>query len=153
MNGLLDRFEHAIESHFSVMSQRSMIIDDDEKLLSNVLYLVGGLSVVGFTSQEESLLLNTKQKNDITPSDREPIRGLLIRPSARLAHLVKLMLPNTMPMPCAADHELTPTPVGIRAHSFVTLGKLCLRDESLAKESLNILARELHKDSDSEPAV
>ena len=153
VNGLLDRCEHAIESHLSVMLQRGMIIDDDERLLSNVLYFIGELSLVGFTSQEESSLLSTKKRNDITPSDREPVRGLLIRPSARLAHLVKLMLPNTMPMPCAADYELTPTPVGIRAHSFITLGKLCLRDESLAKESLNILARELHKDSDSDPAV
>ncbi|KAL3808389.1 hypothetical protein ACHAXA_000787, partial [Cyclostephanos tholiformis] len=153
VNSLLNRCEQAIESQFSAMSQRGMMIEEDENFLSIILYFIGELSLVGFTSQEDSSLLTTKTRNDITPTDKDPVRGLLIRPSSRLVNLVKLMLPNTMPIPSAADHELTPTPVGIRAHSFVTLGKLCLRDESLAKESLNIFARELHKDSDSNPIV
>ena len=37
----------------------------------------------------------------------------------------------------------TPTPSAVRAHAFIALGKLCLRDSRLAKQSLNILAREL----------
>jgi condensin-2 complex subunit D3 len=37
-----------------------------------------------------------------------------------------------------------PNPVSLRAHAFTVLGKLCLRDEGLAKASLNIFARELH---------
>jgi condensin-2 complex subunit D3 len=151
VNSLLNECERAIENQFSAMSQRGMMIHDDEKLLSIILHFVGELSLVGFTSQEDSSLLCTTTRNDITPTDGDPVRGLLIRPSARLAHLIKLMLPNTMPIPSAADHELTQTPVGIRAYSFITLGRLCLRDESLAKESLNILARELH--SDSNPVV
>jgi len=156
VNGLLDRCENAIESCFSSLAQRGRINEDDGKLLSRVLYLIGELSMVGFTSQEESSRLSTTKpkKNDITPTDREPVKGLLIRPNSRLVHLVKLMLPNSLPMPSsAADDELTPTPSGIRAHAFITLGKLCLRDVSLAKESLNILARELHHDSNSDPAV
>ncbi|KAL7530420.1 hypothetical protein ACHAXR_003489, partial [Thalassiosira sp. AJA248-18] len=149
VDGLLHRCENAIESCFSSFSQRGMINEDDEKLLSHVLYLIGEVSMIGFSSQEESSSLTTKRKNEVAPTDREPVRGLRIRPSSRLVHLVKLMLPNSMPVP--SEHEMAPTPSGMRAHAFITLGKLCLRDESLAKESLNILARELHVDSDSCP--
>ena len=153
VNRLLDQCEKAIESCFSRFSERGMINGDDEKFLSHVLFLIGELSMIGFSSQEESSSLSKKSKNDIMPTDREPVRGLLIRPSARTVHLVKLMLPNAMPMPNAAEDELIVTPSTTRALAFVTLGKLSLRDEALAKESLNILARELHKDSDSDPAV
>eukprot|EP00578_Thalassiosira_sp_NH16_P031145 CAMPEP_0181081036 /NCGR_PEP_ID=MMETSP1071-20121207/2891_1 /TAXON_ID=35127 /ORGANISM="Thalassiosira sp., Strain NH16" /LENGTH=1196 /DNA_ID=CAMNT_0023162563 /DNA_START=1 /DNA_END=3591 /DNA_ORIENTATION=+ len=152
VNGLLCCCEAAIESCISSFSQRGVISEDDEKILSHVLYLIGDLSMVGFSSQEESSRLSTKQK-DVIPTHREPVKGLLIRPSARLVHLVKLMLPNSMPMPSSAANELSPTPSGIRAHAFIALGKLCLRNESLAKDSLNILARELHHNSNSDPAV
>jgi len=151
VNRLLDRCEKTIESTFSTFSQQGRINNKDEKLLSHVLFLIGELSMVGFTSQEESSRLNKKSKDDITPTDREPVRGLLISPSTRLIHLVKLMLPNSMPLP--SEDEMSPTPSSIRAHGFITLGKLSLRSESLAKESLNILARELHKDAESDPAV
>ena len=151
VNRLLDRCEKTIESTFSSFSQQGRINGKDEKLLSHVLFLIGELSMVGFTSQEESARLNKKPKDDITPTDREPVRGLLISPSSRLIHLVKLMLPNSMPLP--SEDEMSPTPSSIRAHGFITLGKLSLRSEPLAKESLNILARELHKDAESDPAV
>ena len=35
-------------------------------------------------------------------------------------------------------------PSPVRAHAFVTLGKLCLRDAGLAKSCMTVLARELH---------
>jgi condensin-2 complex subunit D3 len=47
-------------------------------------------------------------------------------------------------MPHQLPGSKTPTPESIRAHAFTVLGKLCLRDEALAKKSLNLLARELH---------
>jgi len=161
VNGLLRRCETATESCLSSLAQRGSFLEQDEKLLSHVLYLVGELSMVGFTSQEESSRLSgnavKKSRDDVTyPTGSEPVRGLLIRPSTRLVHLVNLLLPNTLPMlssSVAEDEQLTPTPSALRAHAFITLGKLCLRDESLAKESLNILARELHRDSHSDPAV
>ena len=134
---LLHRCENAIESCFASFGERGRINQDDEKLLSAILYLVGELVLVGFSSQEDSSLLSSKkQKDDVAPTDREPVRGLLICPPARLVHFVKLMLPNQMPLLSGA-HELAPTPTGTRALAFITLGKFCLRDESLAKESLS----------------
>mmetsp|Transcript_1016 Transcript_1016/g.1742 ORF Transcript_1016/g.1742 Transcript_1016/m.1742 type:complete len:825 (-) Transcript_1016:481-2955(-) len=161
VNRLLHRCETATDSCLSSLAQRRSFLEQDEKLLSHVLYMVGELSMVGFTSQEESSRLSGNavkgSRDDVTyPTDSEPVRGLLIRPSTRLVHLVKLLLPNSLPMlsSAVAEHEqLTPIPSALRAHAFITLGKLCLRDESLAKESLNILARELHRDSHSDPAV
>ena len=152
VNKLLEKSEKGIESCFASFSERGMI-DGDEKVLSHVLFLIGELSMVGFTSQEDLSRLNNKTNNDIEPTDREPVRGLIIRPSSRLLHLVKITLPNSMPLPSTNENELTPTPSSVRAHAFITLGKLCLRDESLAKDSLNIFARELHEDNDSNPAV
>eukprot|EP00985_Skeletonema_marinoi_P018171 scaffold10085_cov80-Skeletonema_marinoi.AAC.1 len=65
------------------------------------------------------------------------------------------MLPCSMPLPNPnnAENALTPTPSSIRAHAFVALGKFCLRNEALAKENLNIIARELDQESNTDPAV
>ena len=63
------------------------------------------------------------------------------------------MMPSFMPLPNKSDNALTPTPSSVRAHAFVTLGKFCFRNETLAKENLNILARELDQDSNTDPAV
>ncbi|KAL9190912.1 hypothetical protein ACHAXT_000618 [Thalassiosira profunda] len=144
--GLLGCCESAIESRLSSFAQSGRIGEEDGKVLSQVLYLIGETTMIGFSSQEE------KKKSDVAPTDAEPVRGLILHPSKRVVHLVKLMLPESMPMPNSEDRELT-TPSGVRAHAFIALGKLCLRDEALAKESLTILARELHRDSDSDPAV
>jgi condensin-2 complex subunit D3 len=109
--------------------------------------------MIGFSSQEDSSSFNTKKNKDITPTDKEPVHGLLIQPSKRLLHLVKLTLPYSMPLPNSSDNALTPTPSSVRAHAFVVLGKFCLRNEALAKENLNILARELDQDSNTDPSV
>lgn len=163
-NGLLKHCEDSIESRFSLVTQQGGMNDEDRNRLSNILYLVGEVTMIGFNCGDGG---RDKQEKS------EPVRGLVIRPSSNLVHLVNLMLPDSMPM--VSTDDVTPTPSSIRAHAFVTLGKvrasisirifttiwlsfspctkLCLRDEKLAKESLNILARELHQDSNSDPAV
>jgi condensin-2 complex subunit D3 len=150
---LLTHCEQTIESCFSSVAKKGSITKDDEKLLSRALYFVGELSMVGFSSQEDSSRFNTKKNMNVSPSDKVPVRGLFIQPSKRLIHLVKLMMPSFMPLPNKSDNALTPTPSSVRAHAFVTLGKFCLRNETLAKENLNILARELDQDSNTDPAV
>ena len=152
---LLSHCEQTIESCFSSVAKRGLITRDDEKLLSRALYFVGELSMIGFSSQEDSSRLSKKKSRDITPTDNDPVRGLFVQPSKRLIHLVKLMLPCSMPLPNPnnAENALTPTPSSIRAHAFVALGKFCLRNEALAKENLNIIARELDQESNTDPAV
>jgi condensin-2 complex subunit D3 len=158
VNGLFHCCKNAIESCYTSLAQRGTISKEDEKLLAHILHLIGELSIIGFTPQEQPRLNSSmgKQGYKITlPTDRESVRGLLICPSSCLVHLVKLMLPNAMPMPSAnAENDgLAPTPSTLRAHAFIPIGKFCLRDESLAKESLNMFARELHQVSNADPAV
>eukprot|EP00986_Skeletonema_menzelii_P002790 scaffold806_cov152-Skeletonema_menzelii.AAC.1 len=152
---LLAHCEETIESCFSSVAKRGSITRDDEKLLSRALYFVGELSMIGFSSQEDSSRLSKKKIKDIIPTDKEPVRGLFIQPSNRLVHLVKLMLPCSMPLPTSdtTENAFAPTPSSIRAHAFVALGKFCLRNETLAKENLNIIARELDQNSNTDPAV
>ena len=38
-------------------------------------------------------------------------------------------------------------PDAVRAHAFITLGKLCLRDASLARSQMNVLVRALQEAS------
>lgn len=149
---LLTHCENAIEPSFSSVAKEGMVGEDEEHLLLRVLFTVGELNMVGFSSQEEPAKQGSTRTNDLA-TEREPVRGLFVRPSHKMLQLVKLMLPNTLPMQSSTDNEMMPTPSTIRAHAFITLGKLCLRDQSLAKDCLNILARELHEDSTSDPAV
>ena len=147
----LSTCERAIETCVTSFAQQGTMSQENEKLLSRVLFSVGELIMVGFSSQEDSSKMG---KDDVEPTDSHPVRGLVVRPTARLVHLVKLMLPRRLPVPNASsDADQTPTPSAVRAHGYIALGKLSLRDESLAKESLNILARELHNDSNADPAV
>uniref|UniRef100_A0A7S4T9Y0 Condensin complex subunit 1 C-terminal domain-containing protein n=1 Tax=Ditylum brightwellii TaxID=49249 RepID=A0A7S4T9Y0_9STRA len=76
-----------------------------------------------------------------------------VQSSNRLVQLIQTMLPPTLPKVDDASVERR-TPKTARAYAFITLGKLCLRDESLAKECLNLLARELHQNiENSSPSI
>ena len=65
-------------------------------------------------------------------------------PARPCALVVRSVLPVESAEPPAGRIEI-PTP--IRAHAFVTLGKLCLRDRNLAKEFIPLFARELQDTS------
>ncbi|KAK1737534.1 condensin-2 complex subunit D3 [Skeletonema marinoi] len=140
---MYDECEHGRQDYFPIASKRlnPAFLLDDEKLLSRALYFVGELSMIGFSSQEDSSRLSKKKSRDITPTDNDPVRGLFIQPSKRLIHLVKLI------------ERVDSDSINTRAHAFVALGKFCLRNEALAKENLNIIARELDQESNTDPAV
>ena len=145
---LLTQCEHAMGTSFAAVA-RYQSTKYEEENLARILFVVGELSMVGFSSEDAP----GKGSNQTLATEAEPVRGVVVRPSAQLLQYVKLMLPKFMPVPGGAEDEMVLTSSNIRAHAFITLGKLCLRDESLAKESLNILARELHQNSTSDPAV
>lgn len=98
------------------------------------LFLVGELNMVGFRPDDD-------EKNERV-YDVDVLRGMHVPPPFKLRELVQTLLSPTLP-----GSSTTCTPTSIRAHAFTVLGKLCLRDESLAKQSLNIMARELHPSS------
>ena len=144
---VLTSSERAMSSSFATIARNHSTEHEKEKL-ARILFSIGELSMVGFSSEDVPGKVNQK-----LATETEPVRGLRVRPSTQLLQYVKLMLPNLMPVTGRNDGELVPTSSTIRAHAFLTLGKLCLRDEPLAKESLNILARELHNHATSDPAV
>ena len=145
---LLAQCELAMGTSFGAIARQQNTKYEEENLV-RILFLVGELSMVGFSSEDAP----GKGSSQVLATETEPVRGLVVRPSPQLNQYVKLMLPNLMPVPGGAEDEMVSTSSNIRAHAFITLGKLCLRDEPLAKESLNILARELHQHSTSDPAV
>ena len=104
------------------------------------LFLVGELNMVGFRPDDD--------ENSPRINDTDVLRGVHEQPPQKLQELVQTLLPPTLP------GSSTDTPTTIRAHAFTVLGKLCLRDEALAKQSLNLLARELHPSlSNPNPSV
>eukprot|EP00934_Nitzschia_sp_Nitz4_P007524 Nitzschia sp. Nitz4//scaffold123_size70294//14347//18474//NITZ4_005922-RA/size70294-processed-gene-0.14-mRNA-1//-1//CDS//3329534467//7514//frame0 len=119
---------------------------DSSKLepLVRTLFTVGELVMVGFSSETDGRDAAAKEQ---TATD---LCGLHVKPSSRLQEMVQLLLAPNLP----GRYGSTDTPPTIRAHAFIVLGKLCLRDERLAKNSLNVLARELHSSLEiKHPAV
>jgi condensin-2 complex subunit D3 len=133
--------EEEIASHVS-----SVMTDDKVKQLLRAFFTVGELSMVGFSSDDD------KSSGVLTSGglvQADVVRGLYERPSGQLAELVQAFLPNFLP-----GSERTPIPETVRAHAFITVGKLSLRNERLAKKCLNVLARELHENmSGGSPTV
>jgi condensin-2 complex subunit D3 len=116
------------------------------------LYTVGELMLVGFTSGSEenhvqNVLKNNSKKNECAVHDMQ------VKPTQNLLRLVQsLLLPNLPSVDGGNDQRVVPQ--RIRAHAFIAFGKMCLRDESLARTSINIFARELRQEREySSPAV
>ena len=104
--------------------------------LARAIFTVGELSLVGFSPSDDEK--DARKLNQATKDD--PLRGLHEKPSSVLVDIVGAFLPHFVP-----GSDQVKTPESLRAHGFIAFGKLCLRDEKLAKASLNIFARELHE--------
>ncbi len=92
--------------------------------LLRALFSVGEASMIGFK-------LDDDQKTNPTAD--------FLKPSKSLQSLLQILVSDHLPGD--SDKKIPPA---IRAHAFTVLGKFCLRDESLARRSLTLLARELH---------
>jgi len=110
-------FVQEVNAESSVTSQRL------PKLL-RALFSVGEASLIGFK-------LDDDQKTTSTPE--------YLKPSKRLQDLLQILVSDHLPGDSGRK-----IPPAVRAHAFTVLGKFCLRDESLARRSLTLLARELH---------
>lgn len=119
----------------------SFNVDSDEKMLVRALFTVGELSIVGFSANGDG---DKTTESTIQNCTSVVGHGLNEHPAEQLVEFVQTFM--TINFPGQAN---TLTPDSVRAHAFVAFGKLCLRDASFAKKSLNILARELHTDSET----
>ncbi len=124
----------------------SVLLESCEKILEE--YVKGGNGGTGATNHVEKALFLVGEAVLVGFSPDGTVsteRSLLSCPaSSSLIKLVQILLPPQLPLKGdAARQQPVPIPGKIRALAFVTLGKLCLRDQALAKQSINILLREV----------
>ncbi len=123
----------------------------DSSKLDKALYAIGELSMIGFHPSEE--LSVSKGKKRTHEVNNDSMIGLYVKSPSCIVNLVQSLLLPTLPSTDESIETRT-IPSKLRAHAFATFGKICLRDENLARDSINIFARELRQDGiHSDPAV
>jgi len=135
IQSLFSSCEEAVSSFVRGVSQTSenfSISPSEMARMVRALFTVGELSMVGFRADDDEGETRKSDESDF-------LRGMHEKPSALLKELVQTMLSDHLPGPTEVAN-----PISLRAHAFTVMGKLCLREEKLAKASLNIFARELH---------
>lgn len=115
-------------------------MDIDDSTLSKVIFTAGEVCLIGFTQNEDCT------DKSIPTNKSSNIQGLRVRPSNRLTRLIQSLLPLTLPSTDGTRGKKVSQV--LRAHAFVAYGKICLRDESIARESLDIFAKEIGSKSD-----
>lgn len=93
-----------------------------------------------------------------SPSPAQHVTGSALRPSKELITLIQSLMPlkatvvASASAAASASHGASSSgsatltlrlPAQVRAHAFVALGKLCLRDGALAKRCVTLFAREM----------
>lgn len=140
---MFQKCENQIASFVGRTIQENTIQENEATILARIFFTVGELSMIGFDScennkKEHSIEHAEKQTNETAGTAfRLPV-GFHEKPGKQLVAFVQAFMSDSLP---GLDGTLTPS--AVRAHAFIALGKMCIRDEDLARQSLNILAREL----------
>ena len=126
------------------------------EVIKSSLFLLGELLMLGF-KMEEPEIKRLKRSAHFSVNGKSGKANLvdliatpenngfrLILPDSMI-DLVKMLMGTTLPA-LIAEINPRPCPVQLRAVSFITLGKLCLRDHQLARENINIFLREINAD-------
>ena len=124
IRSIFSESEKEISNYIQEANKYSAFSEQHQPKILRALFSVGEVSMVGFR-------LDDDEKTSPVP--------LYLKPSKALQELVQIMVSGHLP-----GASQTKIPNAIRAHAFTVLGKFCLRDESLARKSLILLARELH---------
>lgn len=135
------RCEDLIASSFS---SPQLSQGEDTKLV-RALFVAGELSMVGFRADEDTFTPTGVTQRRQAGVSHDPVAGLHQPPSDRLLSLIQTLLAKNLPKSDNDHDSPVATPESTRAHAFLALGKLCLRNEILAKKCLTILARELRQ--------
>mmetsp|Transcript_48536 Transcript_48536/g.54260 ORF Transcript_48536/g.54260 Transcript_48536/m.54260 type:complete len:1501 (-) Transcript_48536:275-4777(-) len=124
IRSIFSESEKEISIYIQDANTYSTFSEQHQPKILRALFSVGEVSMVGFR-------LDDDEKTSPLP--------LYLKPSKGLQELVQIMVSGHLP-----GASQTKIPHAVRAHAFTVLGKFCLRDESLARKSLILLARELH---------
>jgi len=106
--------------------------------IDRAIYTVGECVMVGFSSDNDNAVTDGKK----ILLSKNPVKGLHVKPSSALVRLIQVMLSPTLP----PVQDLPERENKNRTHAFTTLGKLCIRDAKLAKNCVNLFARELYSE-------
>ena len=119
--------------------------------IEQALYTIGELAMLGFNPGNETYnesLSSIRAAKELYGNEDEPVlSNLRVLPSVRLTQLVQALLLPTLPPEEGSAQSGAIVPSKIRALAYITFGKICLRDEAIAKDSINIFARELRLDA------
>jgi hypothetical protein len=111
------------------------------EIVQTALFVLGEVSMLGF-SMEEDHFLGTESKKG-TNSSVKSAEQFRLPVNEAVVELVKIMMGHTLPMTEGAVGVQRECPSKIRANAFVTMGKLCMRNKSLARAHVNIYLREV----------
>jgi condensin-2 complex subunit D3 len=103
---------------------------------SRYLFTLGEVAMVGF-DQTVDIHAATASSGPC---------GTVVTIPKRVVTLVQALLVPTL---YTTGHGMVQIAPKVRAHAFTALGKLCLSDQRLAKQSINMLARELQQCKDA----
>lgn len=110
------------------------------------LFVIGEISMLGFKMDETpmKLLVSSQAENESAPLvslSQDAVGSVRVRFANRVSEMLQLFMAKTLPGSDGQGHLRCPNP--IRAVAFLTVGKLCMRDHVLARDSLNVFLREL----------
>jgi hypothetical protein len=115
--------------------------------LNCALFVLGEISMLGFANDEDDSFavadaLQRQRPHVAMPKLQNAFK--IVFPEA-LVELIPLLLPERLPCESISGDASAGAviPESIRAHAFVTMGKLCIRDKPRAAHYINIFLREL----------
>lgn len=154
-NLLQDWLNDSFKTDTSMTFDVSMSVDHSAHLTSSVLdtvqvalFILGEIAMLGFSMEEDHFVANQNQKkqsaaatNNSAARSAENFK-LVIGES--LVDLVKILMGHSLPLAGEIQREC---PNKIRANAFVAMGKLCMRNKTLARSNVNIFLREVSSSS------
>lgn len=125
-----------------LVNSTSINCAEHSDLVTTALFMIGEFAMLGFSIAEDETSRTSQASyiiSDVTKSFKLVFSEVLVD---LIQMLMSLQLPNGVEIVEA-----------VRAHAFLTLGKLCLRDKSRAREVVNVFLRELHENSSTSHAA
>jgi hypothetical protein len=104
-------------------------------IIERALFLIGEISLLSFSPDDNGIASDGRQV-------------LEIEISAEMFSLIRVLLGSTLPEPESFQRlDGNSVPDSIRAFAFVSLGKVCLVNRSIAKDCITLLVREIDETS------
>lgn len=146
---LQDWLNESFKTDTSMTFDVSMSADNGSHLTTNVLetvqsalFVLGEISMLGFSMEEDHFVSgqNQKKQSATNNSAARSAENFKIPVGEALVDLVKILMGHSLPLAGGVQREC---PNKIRANAFVAMGKLCMRNKTLARNNVNIYLREV----------